>query len=1144
MLFVTVSLMLMLLLLFNCKKESLKVAPTVAILEATNVTSNSAAVSSTITADGGSEVLSRGVVWSTSDNPTTSDYITSDGKGLGSYASSLTSLNPGTTYNLKSYATNAIGTAYSSQISFKTLALLPVISTSDLSSVTSSSVDCGGNITNDGGSPVMARGVCWSANQNPTTSDSKTSDGSGSGLFKSSITGLIPGTTYYVRAYSTNSIGTAYGNQLTVVTMAVLPTLTTTELTLVTSATAVSGGNITNDGGATVTARGVCWSTKQTPTIADGKSTDGTGAGVYTSAITGLTPGTIYYVRAYAINSIGTAYGNQVTATTTAILSTITTTDLSLVTATSATGGGNITNDGGAAITARGVCWGTSQTPTTANSKTTDGTGTGSFTSAITGLTPGTQYYFRAYAINSIGTAYGNQITATTPIALPTLTTISATAIGSFAATVGGSISSNGGGIISEKGIFWGTIDNPETNGTRVKSNSTTSDFSMDLSDLLPGTTYYVKAYATNSKGTNYGNLVSFKSSDFKIGIIDVSQSTPWNYWVVGKDGSSYFVAMKNNKPVTAYYKPDKNKEGCIIYFDDRGLPSRMVIDNNVFLYSNYRNQLVDIAVVTSNNAISVQRNVTVSTDLSKFLNKSATSDLLFGLGLTSDAIGIASCIGGVIAVSSGIGALPGAILVTGCASTIVGLAVEIFPENFQASGTSGKIVGYVSGVAGCAIGSVSDCVITTAGFALDLANGVNDRLNDPNVSVAGTILAQGFNVSTSNVNSFTSISAVVGGSVVIDGIATITEKGVFYGTTPNPKDAGQKFAIGTGSGNFTSSLFGLTPNTTYYVTAYATSPVTTLYGPTVSFKTSAQVQLPTLTTSAITSITTNSAMGGGNVTSDGGAISITEGICWSTSPGPTIANSVYSNGLSVGTGSYASLLSGLNPGTTYYVRAYATNTAGTAYGNQILFTTSNSVPNNTVADVDGNIYSTVTIGTQVWMAENLKTTHYSDGTSIPLVTDNNVWGSLETPAYCWFNNDGATYKTPYGALYNWYTVNTAKVCPIGWHVPTDTEWTTLTTFLGGISVAGGKLKEAGTVHWSSPNTGATNISGFTAIPMSMRAGGNGLFDSIIYQSPFWSSSEYSSIYAWLRSCNYNNSEVLVGWGGKGYGLSVRCLKN
>jgi len=205
----------------------------------------------------------------------------------------------------------------------------------------------------------------------------------------------------------------------------------------------------------------------------------------------------------------------------------------------------------------------------------------------------------------------------------------------------------------------------------------------------------------------------------------------------------------------------------------------------------------------------------------------------------------------------------------------------------------------------------------------------------------------------------------------------------------------------------------------------------------------------------------------------------------------------------------------------------------------------------NALKDIDGNAYTSVTIGTQVWMVENLKTTKYNDGTTIPLVTDNTAWLNLTTPGYCWYNNDAGTNKNTYGALYNWYVVNTDKLCPMGWHVPSDAEWHNLVLYLDGnasidnipeSSIAGGKLKEEGTSHWMSPNTG-TNSSGFRALP---GGGRNSLgFGSIGVSGLYWSSTGIAEFeYVLYRGLGYNTSDIFRDRYSKWIGCSVRCLKD
>jgi len=197
----------------------------------------------------------------------------------------------------------------------------------------------------------------------------------------------------------------------------------------------------------------------------------------------------------------------------------------------------------------------------------------------------------------------------------------------------------------------------------------------------------------------------------------------------------------------------------------------------------------------------------------------------------------------------------------------------------------------------------------------------------------------------------------------------------------------------------------------------------------------------------------------------------------------------------------------------------------------------------NACVDIDSNIYPTVKIGDQWWMAENLKVTRYRNGDDIPIVTDDTEWENLTTGAYCNYNNNSDNADI-YGRLYNWYAVNDSRnIAPLGWHVPSDEEWQTLIDYLGGESVAGGKLKETGTTHWNSPNEGATNESGFAALPGGYRYY-NGYFYSLGSSAYFWSSTEYGSSRAWSRLLYYDYASVYRYDDYKHYGFSVRLVRD
>jgi len=809
--------------------------------------------------------------------------------------------------------------------------VIPTLTTSAVTNITINSGTSGGAITKDGGAAVTARGVCWGTAVNPVISGSHTTDSQGTGSFTSNIADLTPNTLYHVRAYATNSAGTAYGNDVSFTTTPiVVATLTTAAVTSITLTTAVSGGNITADGGGAITARGVCWATTAAPTIgATNTTTDGTGTGSFTSNLSGLLPATTYYVRAYATNSAGTAYGTEVSFLTTAVVvPTLTTAAITGVTLTSAVSGGTITADGGGAVTARGVCWATTANPVIgAINTTTNGTGTGSFTSNLSALLPATQYHVRAYATNSAGTAYGNDISfLTTAVVVPTLTTVAVTGVTLTTAVSGGNITADGGGAVTARGVCWATTANPVIGATNTTTNGTgTGIFASTLSVLLPGTPYHVRAYATNSAGTAYGNDISFTTS---------------------------------------------------------------------------------IAVAT---------------------------------------------------------------------------------------------------------------------------------------------------LTTTTITTITLTSAVSGGNITADGGGTVTARGVCWATTADPViGALNTTTNGTGTGIFASALSSLLPGTTYHVRAYATNGAGTAYGNDISFITTAIV-VPTLTTVAATGVTLTTAVSGGNITADGGGAVTARGVCWAITTNPIIgALNTTTDG--IGIGSFISNLSPLLSGTTYYVRAYATNSAGTAYGNQLSFTTVHET--STLTDNDGNTYNTVKIGDQWWMAENLKTTKLSDGPNTPIanVTDNTAWISLSTPAYSWFNNDIAN-KPLYGAMYNWFTVNTGNLCPTGWHVPTDGEFNTLELYLGMASdqttVWGWRGTDLGTqlkntTGWAvgPPDQNGTNTSGFSALPGGYRYSVNGFFNDLGNLTYFWTATAEDALTSWYRRLDGNNVGSYRAGTTKTAGKSIRCVKD
>ncbi len=399
--------------------------------------------------------------------------------------------------------------------------------------------------------------------------------------------------------------------------------------------------------------------------------------------------------------------------------------------------------------------------------------------------------------------------------------------------------------------------------------------------------------------------------------------------------------------------------------------------------------------------------------------------------------------------------------------------------------------------------------------------------------------------LTTFQASNITETSVTTGGSISNDGGAPITQRGVCYSMNPNPTIANNSTNDGSGKGSFTSDLFGLTASTTYYMRAYATNSAGTAYGNEVIFSTENSANLATLTTFQVVNIEETSVTTGGNIINDGGSPITQRGVCYSTSNNPTTSNNVTNDGS--GIGFFTSNLSGLTASTTYFVRAYATNSAGTAYGSEVSFTTASAgIVTNPGAGVtfNGYTYLSIVLGNgQEWMSENLRTSVYANGDPIPNVINDNLWKGLSTGAWVHQNNNNQ-YENPYGKLYNWHAVvDPRNVCPTGWHVPSKAEWTLLIDYLGGEDQAGGKMKSTGTQYWASPNTDATNESGFSGLP-----GGTRSFEGSFYdfgtRGLLWSSTESDAISAWFFFLANNDNNVLPYALQKERGNSVRCVRD
>ncbi len=345
---------------------------------------------------------------------------------------------------------------------------------------------------------------------------------------------------------------------------------------------------------------------------------------------------------------------------------------------------------------------------------------------------------------------------------------------------------------------------------------------------------------------------------------------------------------------------------------------------------------------------------------------------------------------------------------------------------------------------------------------------------------------------------------------------------------------------------NFICVISGLNHNTTYFLRAYATNDIGTGYGETISFST-LQMMVPVVVTNEASAIAYKNAISGGGISSKGAPTILSKGVCWSTDQNPTVSDNVLIS--EVASDGFTSMIDGLSDNTTYNLRAFATNAIGTGYGSTMSFTTKKY--EGTVTDIDGNVYNIIKIGTQEWMEENLKVTHYRNGDAIPYASYLDLADSLiSSGAFCNYDND-ENNDSIYGRLYNWFAVNdTRYIAPAGWHVPTEEEWVILDNYLGGGSTATKKILPFGNSYWEEEND-ATNESGFSTLPAGLYrwqcfwAYCQWQYYGLGRTANFWSSDDqgnaapifFLSVPPNLSANNFDSSI-------KSRCLSVRCIKD
>jgi hypothetical protein len=821
--------------------KTLKYPPIILTTDATNITAITAEVGGNITDIGGAPIIHRGLVYSSLntdpeiDGTSVSDYYSGGGNV---FTETLTNLSPNTLYYVKAFATNASGNgiSYGAVKTFSTITSAPIVFTHETtnSQIFTTSANFGGSVTSDGGLTVTERGIVYSSvNTNPEiggTNVTKDTNGNDVGVFSEVISSLNLNTTYYFKAYGINAHGTNYGALQSLTTKATTPTITTDDVSSITHFSAIFGGNISSDGGATIISKGILYSsTNNNPTLGDGVSFtlyNTSGNTNFSETTNSLLSNATYYYRAFADNSHGlTGYGTVKSFTTLLIPPTVTSSSATLISGTSATFGGEVTSTSGITVIDRGIVYATSNTDLiiggTGVIQDTNGSGTGTFSKNITGLTTNTLYYFKAYATTSQGTSYGSLRSINTTLTTATSTAADALSITNNSAILGGEIISNGGSPITERGVVYGTDTNPyisQTNTIKKENTSGNNPFAEAITGLNANTIYYFKTYTTNSVATSYSFQKTFTTPAGLATVITNDAS----------DINTTYARLNGSIP---------NNGGT-------------AVTTQGFVYSSTNNN-PEIGEVNVTNVTSVTGAFSFSELVTTFTLNTTYYYKAYGItangaaygevkSFTTDALAVPTVTTfPALSIQTTSAMLGGEITNTGGVSiTETGIVFSINNTNPIIGGAdvTQKIIGSSSG-------SFLETIRNLRGFSY-----YNFRAYA--INSIGTAYGPVQNFSTLNtekvftsvVNEISGTSAVLGGDTAWDGQISFTERGIVYSSVNTNPEIGSanvtKDTNGTGLGNFSKIISNLNPNTVYYVKAYGTNTNGTTYGTLQTFST------------------------------------------------------------------------------------------------------------------------------------------------------------------------------------------------------------------------------------------------------------------------------------------------------------------